>query len=841
MGEHKAQKGVGMGIDMRLKDYGNGTFSYGEYTLSNMTQAGFIACYMENVIGDSDIFWKSSLNPMVKSVPMFTIQILIIIVINRLLTLILRYLHQPRFVCEMLSGIVVSPPILGRISAISEHVNPIKGNLILETMGNFGLVFYVFLLGLEMDITSIKGIQKKAVKIAMAGVLPPLFIGSGLFYLMQKESLYKIKTSRERVAAMLDATKGALFFGISLSVTSFPDLARVLSDLKILHTDVGRMALSAGRINDLSSWALLVVVLAIVNGKDKYYFVLFTFIFLIFCWYGLRPVLSWLIRRTSKDGKFSDFHFHFIIAGVMACAFITDALGSQSLVGALMFGIIMPNEELGLQILNRFENFVSLILMPAFFMISGLRTDLAFNFFGKANGAPVIAFVVVLASTAKFISTFLVSYFNRMPARDAMAIGLLISTKGVLSLIIINAGRNLQRLTIEEFTTMAIAIIITTGAVKPIMLTFYNSSKRLKHNKNRTMEGSGPDSDLRILACVHSNRNVSGIINLLEACNPTKKSPICVFAAHLLELTSRAAARLIVHGTDKNVGQFGREREGGESEQIISAFKAYESDKEGAVFVQPLTAVSPFISIHEDICGLAEDKHVTLILVPFHKLASTDGLLQEGNSSIRSINQNLLVTERCSIGILVDRGFGSAVRGESDRGGSPQRRIAMIFIGGPDDREALAYAWRMAGYPSTELVVVRFVPTKDTASPPTKDDVTLQDMKKSDDDCINKFRFRTMSNPNIKYVERQSSSGEETVTTIRTMFNDYEMYIVGRGQGSASPLTSGLSDSDWNDCAELGPIGDSIVSLAEQSTVLVIQQRAPPVDKSALRFGDRLN
>ncbi|XP_038704652.1 cation/H(+) antiporter 15-like [Tripterygium wilfordii] len=705
----------------------------------------------------------------------------------------------------------------------------------LETMANFGLVLYVFLVGLEMDITTIKGIQKKVMSIAIAGVLPPLLIGFVLYSLFQNHQDFKF-------------VSGGFFWGMSLSVTSFPDLARVLSDLKILHTDMGRMALSAGLVNDLSPWALLVLAVTMINLEPSYHLALLTLIFLIFCWYGLRPAISWLIHHTSKDGKLTDLHFYFILSGVMVCAFITDAIGSQSLIGALMFGLIMPNGELGLKFRDKFEYFVSEIMMPAFFMTSGLRTDVFYVFEFNLDAIKknlVAIFIILLASTAKFISTSIVSFCYRMPAHDAMAIGLLISTKGVLSLIILNAGRNLQVdtslpsfifikyqidmqcLDNKEFTAMAYATLLMTAVVKPIMLLIYKSLKRFKQHKNRSVETSKPDSELRILSCVHSTRNLSGIINFLEISNPTKKSPICVFAVHLVELVGRASAMLIIHDTGKPVGLLGRER--AESEQIISAFKNYESSHEEAVSVQPLTAVSPYSSMHEDICALAEDKQVTLVLIPFHKLPKADGVLQDGNNTIRNINQNLLAKASCSIGILVDRGSGPAMRSESDRGAIPERHITMIFIGGPDDREALAYARRMAGYPRTNLVVVRFVASKDGT------DIRTNTWKASavqeDDDYINEFRFRTMSDKNITYVEKVSNSGEETVATIKTMFHDFDMYIVGRGEGFISPLTSGLSE--WSDCPELGPIGDIIVSsgFAQQATVFVIQQSVPAAAK----------
>ncbi|KAJ0085014.1 hypothetical protein Patl1_30626 [Pistacia atlantica] len=290
------------------------------------------------------------------------------------------------------------------------------------------------------------------------------------------------------------------------------------------------------------------------------------------------------------------------------------------------------------------------------------------------------------------------------------------------------------------------------STVAPIFFLVEKSTKCFSNYKQRSIERSDPNTELQILTCIHSTRNVSGIINLLQLSNATTRSPICVFAVHLVQLTGtgRASAMLIVQdsrktrtiiGNGKNNNDITPQR--AESEQIVDAFGNFERENETAVTVHPLTAVSAYTTIHEEIFQLAEEKHVAFILVPYHKLPTANGRLQGDNVSIRQLNQNLLNNAPCCIGILVDRGVGPPIEQNSTEFDKSEFRIAMLFIGGPDDHEALSYASRMAQKSGVTLTVVRFLEAKEEN---TRNECDLEDMTESeegkeiDDDFINEFR-----------------------------------------------------------------------------------------------------
>ncbi|XP_050209196.1 cation/H(+) antiporter 15-like [Mercurialis annua] len=780
-------------------------FSDGQYVVHRGAGNTITMCYFENITNDK-AFWKSE-NSLISSLPYFVIQLSLMMLCIRLLFVILKPLRQPRFLAELLSAVLVFPLATTNIGFFQKYIHPAKSTKTLDTMGQLGLVYYMFLVGLEMDLTMLKHVERKALYNAAITTLLPLTMGIGLFFLLVH---YKTDT----IVGM-----GGGVWALTLTVTSFSDLARILSDMKLLHTDIGRLALSSAIICDLVAWAILVLAITMVNQKLYFLNVFAMILFVFLCWFVVRPILAWIIRinNSSNGGMDYELLIYFILGGVVIFGLITDACGSQSMIGAFMFGLIIPKGELGMRLIEKLEDLVIGILLPAFYWTNGLKINL-----GHLNNGVsvfVVAVVIILGCSAKVISAFIFSVFHGLSTREGLTLGVLMNTKGVLALIVMNVGRDLKGFDEQMFGMMTISLILMTIMVKPIAMAATKSTKHVKQYKRRTIERSKQDAELRILTCIHSVSNLSGIINLLEVSNPTKQSPICVFALHLVQLTARrVSAMLIVHDAyhrTVNSGQENQSREVEESEHIITAFQSYES-RSTAVSVQALTVVSPYTSMQEDVCRLAEDKRVNLILVPFHKQPDVYGKLQDDEDvSLRAVNQNLLASAPCSIGILIDRGLGES---------QVQNNYVMLFIGGPDSREALAYAWRMAGTTGVRLTVIRFLP----ATCPDENAAEEEKERKLDDEYINDFRFRTMYDQAITFAEMQVNSGNEIVTTMRRMHDGYDLYIVGKGQGALPQLTLGLLE--WSDCEELGALGDTLLSsdFAENSSILVIQQHYIP-------------
>ncbi|XP_047939188.1 cation/H(+) antiporter 15-like [Salvia hispanica] len=767
---------------------------------ANQTE-GVIVCYAPTMISTNGI-WQGD-NPLDYSLPLFILQLTLVVVTTRILVFALKPLRQPRVVSEILGGIILGPSVLGRNKKFASMIFPLRSVLVLETIAHVGLLYFLFLVGVEMDMTLIKRTGKKAVVIAIAGMILPFLIGVFFAFVLHEELGFV------RLGTLI------LFLGVALSVTSFSVLARILAELKLLNSDMGRLAMSSALINDMCAWVLLAVAIALAANENaslaSLWVILTSLMFVLFCVYVVRPVISWVIQRTPEGESVNEVYICLILTGVMISAFITDALGTHSVFGAFVFGLVIPNGPFGMTLIEKMEDFFTGLLLPLFFAISGLKTDV--SSIKEYSTWAILAAVIVLACAGKVAGTLLVTLYYKIPFDDGLTLGLLMNAKGLIEMIVLNVGKDQKVLDDEAFAIMVIVATVMTSVISPIITTVYKPAKKFAPYKRRTIQQTKQDGEFRVLVCVHTPKNVPTIINLLEASHPTKKSPICTYVLHLVELTGRSSAMLIVHNGQKS-GRSSVQRT--QSDHIIHAFENFQQNI-GFISINPLTAISPYSTMDEDICHVAEDKHVALIIIPFHKQITVDGGMETTIPALRTINLNVLTNAPCSIGILVDRGLTGSTRLAVNQVG---HHIAVLFIGGPDDREALAYAWRMSEHPGIKLTVVRFLPGE--AGQEEEEDREKE--KEMDAEIISEIRARASGVASVIYKEKFVNNGQETVGAIRSMEAIYDLVIVGRGEGQTSPLTAGLTD--WSECPEMGGIGDLLASkdFVATCSVLVVQQ-----------------
>ncbi|KAK7404250.1 hypothetical protein VNO78_04980 [Psophocarpus tetragonolobus] len=353
-----------------------------------------------------------------------------------------------------------------------------------------------------------------------------------------------------------------------------------------------------------------------------------------------------------------------------------------------------------------------------------------------------------------------------------------------------------------------------------------------------------PSSELRILLCLHGLDNVPAFINFMEISRgtPNPNLGILVYVAEIIELTDQIAATLEsgegVHTTgikDKEVIEM--------REQVTSFFEAYVQNNNnnnnvvdddddggggggggGCITLKRAVAVSTITNMAQNISVLAEDLMIALIVLPFHRNQRQDGKLDAGNMGFRYVNRKLLKSAPCSVGILVNRGLGSMEKISA----SAWVKVAVIFIGGRDDREALAYVGRVAWHPGVKVTVIRLlVDTSAESSRLAAYRVSLPEQEEEmglDDECFAQFYEKYIVGGRISYTEKHLANASETFSTLRSFEGQYSLVIVGREGGVNSILTKGMND--WQQCPELGPIGD-VLSGPDFSTsvsVLIIQQ-----------------
>ncbi|KAK8916892.1 Cation/H(+) antiporter 19 [Platanthera zijinensis] len=794
-------------------------------------------------------------NPLDFALPLLILQIILVVVLTRSLAFILRPLRQPRVIAEIIGGIVLGPSGFGRSRAFLNNVFPKESLTVLDTLANIGLIFFLFLVGLELDLNSLRRTGKRAMAIAVAGISIPFILGIGTSVVL-----------RRTISRGVREPPFLVFMGVALSITAFPVLARILAELKLLTTDLGRMAMSAAAVNDVAAWILLAIAIAL-SGSGSPAVSLWVLLsgagFVVAAAVMLRPALVWMARHSPEGEPVKEVYVCAALTAVLACGFITDTIGIHALFGAFVAGIVVPKDEgpFAAALIEKVEDLVTALLLPLYFVSSGLKTDVT-AISGGISWA-LLALVVFNACLGKIGGTVLASVAMKVPFREAVTLGFLMNTKGLVELIVLNIGKDRGVLNDETFAIMVLMALFTTFMTTPIVMGIFKPARKAaeaaayKHRKiERKMNDS--DGELRILACFHGSRNIPTLINLIESSRGARRrGGLAVYAMHLMELSERSSAISMVHKARRNGLPFwnrpDENRDDGNNsnaDQMVVAFQAYEQLSH--VTVRPMTAISDLHSIHEDVIASARQKRAALIILPFHKTQlHADGSTESIGHDYQHVNRRVLLGAPCSVAILIDRGLGgSAHVSASDVSCS----VAVLFFGGCDDREAVAYGMRMAEHPGISLAVVRFV------SPPAGGHVSAggsvagEQRSNDDDECIARLLEWNKDGSVLKFEEKHVGSRgrgkeeEEMVEGIKEAAGRCNLVLVGQrapvmpllavgggGGGAAAAAAAAarlLIDDYW---PELGWVGSYLASSnSTTASVLVIKQHDPSVISSPL-------
>ncbi|EEE62090.1 hypothetical protein OsJ_16874 [Oryza sativa Japonica Group] len=776
---------------------------------------------MATVKTSSNGVWQGD-DPLHFAFPLLILQALLILLLSRLLALLLRPLRQPKVIAEIVAGILLGPSALGRNKAYLRALFPPWSAPVLESVASLGLLFFLFLVGLELDLRSVRRSGRRAFAIAAAGISLPFACGVGVAFVLRGELP---GAARAGYAPFL------VFMGVALSITAFPVLARILAELKLLTTPIGETALAAPAFNDVAPWVLLALAVAISGSGDH-----------------REPHRLPLGAPVGRGGG-GEVWVAATLAGVLASGLATDMIGIHAIFGAFVFGLTVPKEgEFAGRVTERVEDLVSELLLPLYFASSGLKTDVATIRGGGAWG--MLALVIGTACAGKIVGTFAVAMACGMSAREALVLGVVMNTKGLVELIVLNIGRERKVLDEETFAILVLMALVTTFITTPTVMAIYkparNAGRRRLHH--RKLHGpSAPSSpsaaatagakELRVLACIHGGHDVPALINLIETIrgHTQPRRLVKLYILRMVELTERTSSILMARAARRNGVPFLRPRRGG-GDQVDVAFDTYA--QLGHVHVRPMTAVSALHTIHDDVAAVAEDKRVSLVVLPFHKRHPGHGHGDDLGPEWRAVNRRILREAPCSVAVLVDRGFGGGEQVSSEQ---VAHGVCVVFFGGPDDREALELAGRMAEHPGVQVTVVRFVDGKEGSEEHAE--VTLRPSNTKNADKSYTFstaivdthkekeldeaavaEFRQRMGAMVRYEERVVVGNviEEVVSIGKS--REYGLVVVGKGRlPSAMVAELAVRAAEH---PELGPIGDALASAGHgvTSSVLVVQQ-----------------
>ncbi|KAM3692166.1 hypothetical protein ACB098_08G066900 [Castanea mollissima] len=671
----------------------------------------------------------------------------------------------------MWTGIAMGPSILGKFSALAATIYPRQSLYLSKTLGNFACLLFMFLVGVKMDLSMVTKSGKKAFVIGLCAFLLPLTLSTTF------ASILKHNVTLEQ-----NLYKSLIPIAVFQSTSSFHVITCLLADLNLLNSELGRLATSSSMVSGICSWIWLMMSLMVRQSSIS-----------------KKNTIS--LQLLSLKGKYSkESYINFIFLMILICALLSEVNGIHFMLGPMILGLAVPDGwPLGSAIVGKLDSYVSSILLPSYFVYSCAAIDLGLINL-KTTG--IVAMLALCSLLGKFMGTMLPSFYYKMPVIDSFCLGLIMSSQGITDMLILQNGILLFIIDIESFNSLIITIVLMTQTLTPIVKLLYKPSKRYMGVNRRSIQHTMANEELRLLACIFHQNSTPSIINLLEVSHPMLRSPICFYVVHLMELLGRSSPILVAHQKGKRSSIHSHQ-----SDHIINAFRLYEQHRRGKAMVHPFTAIAPYATMHDEICNLAFEKRVSMVIIPFHKRWTLHGS-EECDNPIKAVNFKILKNAPCSVGILVDKG---TLSGKNSGSSKPLYSIGMIFVGGPDDREALTYAMHMAEHPKVSLTVIRLV----------------QPHKKSNEldfDMIKRFKMPNTHQKHCLYREEVVKNSVEIINVIKSIENLYELILVGRQHESNSPLFMGLTLC--NEYPELGYLGDMLVSSESdwKVSVLVVQQ-----------------
>jgi Kef-type K+ transport system membrane component KefB len=384
--------------------------------------------------------------------------LLVIILCGRMLGFVFAKLRQPPVIGEVIAGIALGPSLLGRLAPEAyAFVLPANVAPMLSVLAQIGVVLYMFVVGLSLDLRALRGKEHTTIAISHASIVFPFTLGGVLALFLYP-----------RVASSdVPFTVFALFVGVSLSVTAFPVLARILTDRRVHKTRMGVIALTCAAADDVTAWCLLAVVVGVAraNLSAALLTIGLTLAYILFAFVVARP---WVEKRLQASEFAREDTTRFVPAAftaLIASALITEAIGVHAIFGAFLLGAIVPSDSaLAKDLVRKLESVVTVVFLPAFFAFTGMRTQLSL-----VSAWSIVLLIIVVASAGKFLGSAIAARVTGLSWRDASALGILMNTRGLMELIVLNIGYDLKILSPELFAMLVIMAVATTLATAPIL------------------------------------------------------------------------------------------------------------------------------------------------------------------------------------------------------------------------------------------------------------------------------------------------------------------------------------------------------------------------------------
>ncbi|NMH28584.1 cation:proton antiporter domain-containing protein [Flavobacterium silvaticum] len=450
-------------------------------------------------------------------------QIITIILMARVFGWISRKLGQPTVIGEMIAGIVLGPSLVGMyFPEYSQLLFPKESLGNLQFLSQIGLILFMFVVGMELDLKAIQNKAKDAVVISHASIIFPFTLGVGLAYFIYEQYAPK----------QVEFLSFALFLGIAMSITAFPVLARIVQERGIHKTKLGAIVITCAAADDITAWCILATVIAIVKAgsiTSSLYVIGLALVYVFVMLTVVRPFLNRVAELKNSRAKLSKPVVAIFLVTLIISAYVSEIIGIHALFGAFMAGAIMPdNNRFRSIIIEKVEDVSLIVLLPLFFVFTGLRTQI--GLINDSSLWEILACIIGVAVAGKFLGSAIAAKFVGQNWKDSLTIGALMNTRGLMELIVLNIGYDLGVLSDQVFTMMVLMALITTFMTGPA-LDFINFCFR--KSKDATVSDEPDTTRFRIIVSFGNAAKGRLLLRLANCFIRKEDNPAPVTLLHL--------------------------------------------------------------------------------------------------------------------------------------------------------------------------------------------------------------------------------------------------------------------------------------------------------------------
>ena len=410
------------------------------------------------------------------TVGILLLQLIVILATCRIVGVLFKKIGQPAVIGEIMAGILLGPSVLGYfLPGVSAMLFPEESLVFIKILSQFGLILFMYIIGMELDLSVVRKRFQDTVLISHASTVVPFFLG-----LLMAFYIYEAYANEETQFLTF-----AFFVGISLSITAFPVLARIIQERGMTRTHLGTISLASAANGDITAWCLLAAVIAYAQAgtmNSAIYNVLFSLVYIAIMLWMVRPVLRIIGDLHHNREVVSKPLVALMFFILLLSSYMTEILGLHALFGAFVAGMVMPENLKFRKILNEKVEDVSLALfLPLFFVYTGLQTKI-----GLIQGSEMwilCGVFILVAVVGKFGGTLVAARFSNESWKNSLYMGAFMNTRGLIQLVVLSIGLELNIISPVVFVMMVLMTLVTTFMTMPLISlinVFFRRSERIK-------------------------------------------------------------------------------------------------------------------------------------------------------------------------------------------------------------------------------------------------------------------------------------------------------------------------------------------------------------------------